>query len=100
MLNSPEYVWDTLEVGEDVPSPRAGHSLCYNGEQKQLILFGGASHEDGLNNDTFLFDLTTKSWEKVKLPAHCPSPRYEHACISLPGEMLIMFGAQAKGLSS
>ncbi len=46
----------TEEKGSHFPSPRAGHTLVYDAVLNASILFGGASHEDGLSNDTFLLD--------------------------------------------
>jgi hypothetical protein len=55
-----EATWQQLTVGiqenSNVPCPRAGHSWVYDEENKVSILFGGASHEDGASNDTFILD--------------------------------------------
>ena len=47
----------TVNVLEDssIPSPRAGHSLVYDSETETCVVFGGASHEFGVSNETFLF---------------------------------------------
>lgn len=51
-------VWTQLTVGvtpnSPVPSPRAGHTLVYDAESNTTLLFGGASHEHGLSNETFV----------------------------------------------
>lgn len=39
------------------PSPRAGHTLTYNPNNNECVLFGGASHEDGLYDDIYRLDV-------------------------------------------
>jgi hypothetical protein len=55
-----EGTWRPLTVGAgemlSLPSPRAGHSLDYDYDLNLSISFGGASHEEGLNSDTYVLD--------------------------------------------
>ena len=55
-----EGTWRPLTVGAgdmmSLPSPRAGHSLDYDYDSNLSISFGGASHEEGLNSDTYVLD--------------------------------------------
>lgn len=60
MNSSYEGTWRPLTVGAgdmmSLPSPRAGHSLDYDYDSNLTICFGGASHEEGLNSDTYVLD--------------------------------------------
>jgi hypothetical protein len=53
-------VWSQNTVGLEneysFPCPRAGHTLVQHPDENKSILFGGASHEKGLLNCTFLLD--------------------------------------------
>lgn len=58
-----EYIWTPLTVISDekthelsVPSPRAGHSMDYS-KTGRAYVFGGASHEEGVRNDLFSFEI-------------------------------------------
>ncbi|KAI9202682.1 uncharacterized protein BJ171DRAFT_600694 [Polychytrium aggregatum] len=62
-----------------LPSPRAGHSLTLVPEKGVAALFGGASHEEGPQNDLVLFELATKRWIRPPQLLSKPPPRYEHA---------------------
>lgn len=52
--------WHPLTVGilegSKGPSPRAGHSFVFDAESNASLVFGGASHEEGLSNETFQLD--------------------------------------------
>jgi hypothetical protein len=52
--------WCPLTVGiaekSKGPSPRAGHSFVFDADLGVALLFGGASHEEGLSNETYLLD--------------------------------------------
>ncbi|KAJ3288188.1 hypothetical protein HK104_008290 [Borealophlyctis nickersoniae] len=56
--------WRYLQVGTEpetlpAPSPRAGHTFVFNPVGNECILFGGASHEDGLYDSVQILDLGT-----------------------------------------
>ena len=63
----------TVNANDDnaVPSPRAGHTLIYNERAKECVVFGGASHEDGLYNDTYLLKLGTATSSLSSCRATC-----------------------------
>ena len=53
-------IWQPLTVGifekSKAPSPRAGHSFVFDPESNASYVFGGASHEEGLSNETYQLD--------------------------------------------
>lgn len=81
------------------PSPRVGASLQVANNGKTLVLFGGASHEEGPNNDVFFLDLVQMMWKRMDFkgvsPVDLPSPRYDH-CSALftveNKEKMVIFG--------
>ncbi|KAJ3034180.1 hypothetical protein HDV00_005399 [Rhizophlyctis rosea] len=108
--STPSAVWRPITVDStnesSVPSPRAGHTLIYNARKAECILFGGASHEDGLYNDVFRLDLASHTWTKLIQEDQTLSsapPRYEHnaSVVWRQGEgsnMIVMYGAGYEGL--
>jgi N-acetylneuraminic acid mutarotase len=57
-------VWQELTIEGDIPSPRAGMSLC--GIKNKLYLFGGSGPSASCYNDLLIFDPKTKKWQKTK----------------------------------
>ena len=58
--------WTKIEVkgGSPIPSARRDGALGYLAEQNVLVLFGGRG-TGGIVGDTWVFDITTKTWNKV-----------------------------------
>lgn len=76
-----DNTWASLKV-EAQPPQRANARLCYDPENKTVVLFGG-DQLDQLLADTWTFDSATQKWEQKK-PARSPSPRAGHALLWLP----------------
>ncbi|KAG4086297.1 hypothetical protein H8356DRAFT_1735310 [Neocallimastix lanati (nom. inval.)] len=86
------------------PSPRIGHSLHYLKKSKEIVLFGGASIEEGTSNDIYIYNLSKNKWTKQKIVykesngklSKIPEPRYEHTGIIIENkdgeEELFIFG--------
>jgi hypothetical protein len=55
------------------PEPRCGPALAYDGEARQVVLFGGVGGPDRPLGDTWTFD--GSSWREVRGP-HPPARRY------------------------
>jgi len=68
------------------PSPRIGHSIHYLRKRKEIVLFGGASIEEGTSNEIYIYNLSKNTWNKQKIVykesngklSKIPEPRYEH----------------------
>lgn len=85
------------------PSPRAGCSLVYH-PKANCILFGGASHEDGVLNDIYqlnhsklFLNQANFQWNQIEVKSEIvPNPRYEHSSQIVERkedlELLVMFG--------
>lgn len=60
--------------GTDYPNARMGHAMAYTGYNNLIILFGG-TYDNGsttLYDDTWIFDSTTETWDKLEY-----DPEYE-----------------------
>lgn len=78
----------------DSPSPRVGHSFIYLQNSNEAVLFGGASHEEGLKNDTYILNLDSFVWIQVATGIK-PPPRYEHGSVLVNrkgSDCIIIFG--------
>ena len=86
--------WESGAANEDVPSPRAGHTLtsCHG----NLYLFGGYSPTEGLLDDMWMFNISAKTWVFLStLGVNGPKPtgRYHHAAACIPqSQMMYVFG--------
>ncbi len=86
-----------------IPSPRVGHSLTSFKGGKKIILFGGASFEEGYSNDVWIFDSEKQDWQLMNMSISSkernekgelqfPSPRYEHSAQLIAEDHLAIFG--------
>eukprot|EP00842_Homolaphlyctis_polyrhiza_P002413 jgi/Hompol1/3172/HPOL_003146-RA len=105
-----------------VPAPRAGHTATVDVDRGAVLVFGGASREDGFYNDIFRLDISTYTWERLSvgehieqehleqpretalLPINMPCARYEHAAVMASrtawqsrNRLVVLFGAGADG---
>jgi len=86
------------------PSPRIGHSIHYLKKRKEIVLFGGASIEEGTSNDIYIYNIKKNTWNKQKVVykesngklSKIPEPRYEHTGVIVENEKgeeeLFVFG--------
>lgn len=59
---------EPFETVGNIPLPRFGHSITYYAKNK-VCLFGGATGTTGqfsITDNTYILDLSTKSWKKVE----------------------------------
>ncbi|KAI0801041.1 galactose oxidase [Fomes fomentarius] len=85
--------WEQLELpkGHSLkPSKRSGH-VCV-AHKNELLVFGGT---DGRYhyNDTWGFDLATKSWSELPCTGYIPCPREGHAA-ALVDDIMYIFGGR------
>lgn len=62
--------------GDERPSPRYNHGMCYDRDRGVTVLFGGFDHAKGLLGDTWELG-STGGWHQV-FPQIKPSPRERH----------------------
>jgi hypothetical protein len=86
-----EYTWkelvkDTLD--DKHPPARQWHQMAGLSNQK-VLLFGGATQETTLLNDTWIYNHNDSSWTQRD---YLPQGRQYHAMASLSDSKVIMFG--------
>lgn len=90
-------VWTEVAAGAGAPSPRRGHSLVWDGNDK-LLCFGGitgGSTDSGLH----VFSLQRNEWYQPSTTGKAPSPRTQHtAAMVSPGAMLVFGGCSSQGI--
>jgi len=72
----PTSAWINLTVPAS-PSPRERHAMAYDNRAGFIVLFGGST-SDGLNGETWRFELASDIWAPVAASTG-PSPRDDHA---------------------
>lgn len=85
-----------VEASGKAPSPRRGHSMCWDGRD-YLVVFGGINVT---STDSFLgiFSLSRSEWISVQAYGTCPSPRTQHSAVTIsPGVVLFFGGCTASG---
>ena len=94
-LSNQTWVWNgtTWSRGDHgygaVPAAREGASMAYDASLNQLILFGGATANGTLLDDTWLWN--GASWIQVTAPT-TPGARRNAAFAADPGGRLVLFG--------
>lgn len=90
---------EDLEVFGDVPQARFGHTITAVSKTK-VVLFGGATGDTGkysMTGDTFLFNVLTKSWNKLSVKGVAPSPRAAHASTNVEQMQMVVYGGATGG---
>ncbi|MBL8025669.1 MAG: hypothetical protein JNL74_04625, partial [Fibrobacteres bacterium] len=89
VFNISTQAWTKLNG--TLPDPRAHTAMAYDARSGKIVLFGG-DHLDFLFSDTWIYDCTTRLWEK-KRPLKSPRPRAGHSLQYLPAQQaLALFG--------
>src|SRR5262249_3589964 len=77
--------WTKLQPTGTAPSARDGHVLVYDSTRDRLLLFGGTSGGNYLN-DTWALSLSgTPAWSQVTPTGTLPAGRYAAAGVYDPG---------------
>ncbi|MBL8186882.1 MAG: hypothetical protein JNK38_02675 [Acidobacteria bacterium] len=80
-----------------MPEPRRDGEAIYDPIGKRIILFGGNSNA-GLKNDTWAFDLATRSWTKLDTVGTPPAGRLGFDAVYDPvGHQLVVYSGQGAG---
>ncbi|KAJ3095586.1 hypothetical protein HDU97_006789 [Phlyctochytrium planicorne] len=77
-LNTETLVWSTVDdIRGEPPCARYGHSMTLWGQH--LIVFGGSDAGDNDLDDIHFLNLTTMTWEIMKVHGTKPKPRRNHS---------------------
>lgn len=81
------------EPTRQVPGPRFGHALSYEGSREQVILFGGAGLDRTPLGDTWVWD--GQSWKRIATEG--PSPRsWPTMAYDSKRDRVILFGGRGR----
>ena len=69
--------WSRIEANGTPPSPRYGHSAIYSEQTHSIWIFGGYDNATGSCGDLHVFDLNTKTWQKIE-QENKPPTRFCH----------------------
>ncbi|KAJ8487995.1 hypothetical protein ONZ45_g14121 [Pleurotus djamor] len=84
-------VWERYEpTTPERPPPRTGHVCVTFGER--IIIFGGTDGQYHYN-DTWVFDINTRTWSELQCIGFIPSPREGHAA-ALVDDVMYVFGGR------
>ncbi|KAJ1309450.1 hypothetical protein OPQ81_006226 [Rhizoctonia solani] len=86
--------WERIEVAPGSPRPpeQLGHKMI--AYEMKLYVFGGYSGKD-VYNDTWCFNMNTRSWTRLVCTGCAPAPYTAHA-VALVGDVVYMFGGEDK----
>lgn len=95
---SPVWQWRNITPASGLmPEPRRDGEAIYDPVGKRIILFGGNS-DAGLKNDTWAFDLATRSWTKLDTVGTPPAGRLGFDAAYDPvGHQLVIYSGQGAG---
>ena len=82
--------WHLPSVGGEFPTPRAGHS-CTKLDEKYFCVFGGGDLKT-VFDDTFIFDIDSSMWIRVKPVGYQPPKRCGHSATSVNSSKILIFG--------
>ncbi|UCH57622.1 MAG: hypothetical protein JSV18_01505, partial [Candidatus Bathyarchaeota archaeon] len=87
----PSDSWTKVDTATSLPS-RYWHTLAYDEDRGNMIVFGGSGMRDAILDDTWLYDLSTNTWERLYTDEK-PSGRENSALVYDPvHEKFILFG--------
>ena len=92
-------VW--TEVSPEVSPPgRMSHAMVYDSVNDKVILFSGYGTDGPNDDDTWIYDYTTNTWEEMN-PSESPHARYGAGSVfDENNESMIIFGGNSGGYFS
>jgi len=88
-----DNTWTNMNPSGDIPSLRAGCAMAYLGEDDdRVLLFGGFNDDNGLLNDTWVYDLSENAWTEMNPAGDIPSVRLGHAMVFIDLDQTLLFG--------
>ena len=87
----PSDTWTKVDPAISLPS-RYWHTLAYDEDRGKMVVFGGSGARDAVLDDTWLYDLSTNTWERLYTDEK-PPERENSALVYDPvHEKFILFG--------
>jgi hypothetical protein len=79
-IHVPTLTWEKLDIvsniGDDLPDGRKDYAIGYSADQDEIIIFGGRTADNKILDDTWLFNLSSRTWRKPLYTDINPPARY------------------------
>ncbi len=86
-----------MDLGENAPTPRSGHTLSILGDFVYLFGgFGGGQFQRKAFSDLFVFEISSRKWQKIVVNGETPEGRAGHFCQPFGEHLLIGGGWNSK----
>jgi hypothetical protein len=91
ILNLNTMTWDNVLHSDPWPSPRMCLYATSGPAPHQMLIFGGRSYGDWFN-DTWLFNLSDRTWEQMQYPDSVPTPREGVPEVYINNSNMLLYG--------
>ena len=88
--------WTKVDDATALPS-RYWHSLAYDSDRGKMVVFGGSGGETDSHDDTWLYDYSTNTWERINVPLHPSGRKNSHMVYDPVTGRIILFGGLREG---
>jgi hypothetical protein len=89
--------WTELHPTGGIPAARCNHTMVYDDDSGQVIMFGGLTN-GGVVNDTWAYDPVASVWKEISPSADVPLARSGHSMVyDEDRRLLILFGGDTGG---
>ncbi len=89
--NYPSDSWTKVDTADSLPK-RYWHTLAYDEDRGKMVVFGGSGENNAVLDDTWLFDLSTSTWERLYTDEKPPGRENSALVYDSVHERLILFG--------
>lgn len=87
----PSDTWTKVDPATSLPS-RYWHALAYDEDRGKMVVFGGSGASDTVLDDTWLYDLSTNTWERLYTDEKPPERESSALAYDSVHEKFILFG--------
>ena len=95
IFDLPKKQWSKLETIGSSPNPRKMHAAARIGSNS-VLLFSGQQLDGKLENDTWILNLDSSSWQKIDSVEPAPSARKYHSLASISHNKVVLMGGFIK----
>ena len=83
--------WTKVDPATSLPR-RYWHTLAYDEDRGAMVVFGGSGERDAVLDDTWLYDLSTNTWERLYTDEKPPERENSALVYDTVHEKFILFG--------
>ena len=89
--DSPSDTWTKVDPATSLPS-RYWHTLAYDENRGKMVVFGGSGERDAVLDDTWIYDLSTNTWDRLYTDEKPPERESSSLVYDEANEKFILFG--------